>query len=236
MKFLLQTWGLLLLSIILWPLQVLYSIVVPVVYAVKLRRLRVLSIVPYDLANAVVGLAGCFLLPVVLRFVPSSAEHLPRWCWPWDNAWDTINGDPYNWKKLTQAAGVDQRSYIARLNWLCVRNGTANFSRYALGFMVTSATRFTHLGSWINNGTGDHSGWLYIEATNEKGRTVFCYGALTRWWSSTRAIRTYLGWKLLWNSDGTAYTPPPAGYWAQEDVYWNPYFGFNPPGTAPANN
>ncbi len=236
MKFLLQTWGLLLLSIILWPLQVLYSIVVPVVYAVKLRRPRVLSIIPYDLANAVVGLAGCFLLPVVLRFVPSSAEHLPRWCWPWDNAWDTINGDPYNWKKLTQAAGVDQRSYIARLNWLCVRNGTANFSRYTLGLQITPMTTYTHAGDWIDNGTGDYSGWLYIVATHPDGTKRFCYAALTQWGSSRRCIRTYLGWKMMGSTDGKTYTPPPPGNWCQEDVYWNPYFGFNPPNTTAAGN
>ncbi len=236
MAFTLQTWALWALQIVLLPLQVLYSVAVPAVYALKLRRARVLSVIPYDLANAAAGLLGCCVLPVVLPFVPASATHLPRWCWAWDNAWDSINGDAATWAQLCAAAGVDRRSFIARLNWLCVRNGTANFSRLLLGFEVTRATRFVNAGSWWRNGTGDHPGWLYIEATTPGGRTVFCYAALMRWGNSRRAIRTYLGWKLLWSSDGASVTPPPPGYQAQEVVYLNPLFGFNPPGTAAANH
>lgn len=236
MTFILQTWVLWALQIVAWPLQVAYSIIVPVVYAIKLRKWRVLTIIPYDLANDVIGLLGCFVLPVVLRLAPSTADHLPKWCWMWDNDWDTINGDAYGWMALTMAAGVDQRSYIARLNWLCVRNGTANFSRYTLGFQITPLTAYKHIGDWIDDNTGDHSGSLYVEATHPDGRTRFCYASLTQWGSSRRCIRTYLGWKMMGSTDGKTFTPPPAGNWCQEDVYWNPYFGFNPAGTTAAGN
>ena len=236
MQFTLQTILMWVLGIVTFPLQVLYSIVVPVVYAIKLRKWRVLTIIPYDVANTCMGLVGSIVVPLVLPFVPSTADHLPAWCWPWDNGWDTINGDPSGWKALTTAAGVNQRGFIARLNWLVVRNGTANFSRYTLGFQITPDTTYTHAGDWIDDGTGDHSGALYIEATYPDGARRFCYAALTQWGSSRRCIRTYLGWKMMGSTNGKTFTPPPPGNWCQEDVYWNPYFGFNPPNTIPAGN
>lgn len=74
-------------------------------------------------------LFGFFIVPIALIFCKKEDEHLPRWAFPWDNEWDSINGycNDNDWLKRWGPDGV--RKYWPRFLWLAIRNRSSNLSQ-----------------------------------------------------------------------------------------------------------
>lgn len=72
---------------------------------------------------------GIVVVPIALLFTDKDSEHLPKWAYLWDNAWDGINGrsNTHHWVKRWGTEGV--KKFWPRFLWSAIRNRASNISQ-----------------------------------------------------------------------------------------------------------
>lgn len=148
--------------------------------------IRYLILVPLSF---LVDLSGLVVVPIALLFTTKESNHLLPIFWPWDNAAEGINGDPY-WK---EKYGDKVTSFCCRFVWLAIRNPGNNFG-YFCGWLQAPDSTYRYWGDPHISNQPYHPGTLFVLGNNGKSG-AFCFYAI---WPSLpgRCLRIFLGWKI----------------------------------------
>lgn len=162
-------------------------------------------------------LLGMVVLAIVLPFIPRDRETLPRCIRWWDNheahlkemADDGLSGPP-DYRAALLAKGTDPEGFLARYNWLALRNGLNYFQYKVMGFQVQDDFKVISIKG--NPEVGDHKGkaaGVYEVTIQNGGKTYWELYWIYEYPGTDYIMRFRMGWKI-----GNPYERKP-GEWRQ---------------------